>query len=368
MLTPLLHPTRVVVILFAGLLWSAGLGAHEGRLGQFADHTDIGAPRHAGTVAYDEQAKTYTVGGGGTNMWFRNDAFHLVWTQVEGDIALATDIAFAGTGGDPHRKAVLMIRQSLAPDAAYADVAVHGDGLTSLQFRETAGEVTHEVQTAITAPKRLRIEKVGDYVYMSLAGEDSVLRPSGCSTRLPFAGPFYLGIGVCAHNDAAFETAVFSNVVIGPPSAEVTAVRSSLEFVYVASGDRRSVWHTSEVVEAPAWADGGRAIRFNGGGRRHRLELGAGSRPVEEGPAPAAPGRPAGFNPDRLFAQISPDGAQVAFLSLVAGDVLLGVAPVHGGEARTLVKLEAGHGPLSPPSWSPDGTRIAYVRYQPGRP
>ncbi len=41
-----------------------------------------------------------------------------------------------------HRKAALMIRQSLEPDAAYADVALHGDGLTSLQFRPTAGAAT----------------------------------------------------------------------------------------------------------------------------------------------------------------------------------------------------------------------------------
>jgi hypothetical protein len=37
-----------------------------------------------------------------------------------------------------HRKAALMIRQSLDPGAAYADVALHGDGLTSLQSRATA--------------------------------------------------------------------------------------------------------------------------------------------------------------------------------------------------------------------------------------
>ena len=38
-----------------------------------------------------------------------------------------------------------MIRQSLDPDSAYADAALHGDGLTSLQFRPTAGGETLEV-------------------------------------------------------------------------------------------------------------------------------------------------------------------------------------------------------------------------------
>jgi hypothetical protein len=35
-----------------------------------------------------------------------------------------------------------MIRQSLDADSVYADVALHGSGLTSLQFRDEKGNVT----------------------------------------------------------------------------------------------------------------------------------------------------------------------------------------------------------------------------------
>ena len=45
-----------------------------------------------------------------------------------------------------------MIRQSLDADSAYVDVALHGDGLTSLQFREAKGAATHEVQANVSAP------------------------------------------------------------------------------------------------------------------------------------------------------------------------------------------------------------------------
>ena len=54
-----------------------------------------------------------------------------------------------------------MIRQSLDADAAYVDVAVHGDGLTSLQFRDAKGAATHEVQANVSAPTRLRLVKRG---------------------------------------------------------------------------------------------------------------------------------------------------------------------------------------------------------------
>ena len=54
---------------------------------------------------------------------------------------------------DPHRKACLVIRQSLDSDAPYADAATHGDGLTSLQWRDAKGAVTHEVQSSVVAPR-----------------------------------------------------------------------------------------------------------------------------------------------------------------------------------------------------------------------
>ena len=46
---------------------------------------------------------------------------------------------FLGEGVDPHRKAGVIARTSLDADSPYADAAVHGDGLISLQFRRTKG-------------------------------------------------------------------------------------------------------------------------------------------------------------------------------------------------------------------------------------
>ena len=59
-----------------------------------------------------------------------------------------------------------MIRQSLDADSAYADVALHGNGLTSLQARDEKGAATHEIQSNISGPKRVRIQKIGPYFYM----------------------------------------------------------------------------------------------------------------------------------------------------------------------------------------------------------
>ncbi len=325
-------------------------------LGLFTDHTDIGAPKRAGTMAYDAAAGTYTIGGSGLNLWAKTDSFHYVWTKMEGDIALSADITFVGQSPEPHRKACLIVRQSLDADSAYADVAVHGDGLTSLQFRETSGDVTHEVQTAISAPHRLRLEKIGDTIYMSLAGADGVLHPSGCSVRLPFKGAFYLGLGVCAHNADAFESAVFSKVELTAPTKEVVAVRSSLETVTIVSGDRRSVYHTNDLIEAPLWARDGSSLYFNGEGRIYRLPLAGVARPelLNTGFAVKA-------NNDH---GISPDGRSLVISDRTKdGHSRIYLLPITGGTPTEIT-------PLAPSywlGWSPDGQTLVYYAERDGK-
>ena len=101
-------------------------------LGLFENHGEVGKPGQPGSVNFDPKEHSYLLAGGGENMWFTNDAFHFVWKRVSGDFALQAAIGFLGSGGNAHQKACLMVRQTLSPDSAYVDVAVHGDGLTSL--------------------------------------------------------------------------------------------------------------------------------------------------------------------------------------------------------------------------------------------
>src|SRR6266481_1754891 len=161
-------------------------------VGLFEGRGDVGAVLHAGSVEYDAAQRSYTIAGSGENMWFAADGFQFVWKKVSGDVTLTADVSFVGKGVNEHRKAVLMVRQSLDADSAYADVALHGSGLTSLQFREEKGAATHEIQANVSAPKRLRIEKRGAYFNMSLAGADGDFHLFGGSIRITLKEPFYV--------------------------------------------------------------------------------------------------------------------------------------------------------------------------------
>lgn len=207
-----------------------------GRLGIFEGETDVGTVSRPGTAVYNPDQKTYTVGASGANMWFKADAMHYVWKKVSGDVSIAADISFVGTSKQGHRKACLVIRQNLEPGSAYVDVAVHGTGLTSLQFRDAQDAVTKEIQSMVTSPSRVRLDKIGDTVYLSVAAAGENPGPSGASFTLRFTDPFYVGLAVSAHDNAAFETAVFSKVVVGSASPAAAVPRPGLRIITLPSG------------------------------------------------------------------------------------------------------------------------------------
>src|SRR5882724_10935020 len=248
----------------------------ETSIGLFEGHGDVGAVLHAGDVEYDAAKRSYTIAGSGENMWFGADGFQFVWKKVSGDVTLTADVSFAGKGVNEHRKAVLMARQSLDADSAYADVALHGSGLTSLQYREEKGAVTHEIQTNISAPARLRIEKRGAYFSLWLAKEKGEFHLASGSTRIVLKEPFYVGIGVCSHDKDIVERAAYSNVELktaAPTAVAASTLYSTLEIITVASTDRRVVYVAPERFEAPNWMPDGKNLLFNRNGRIEKIPV-----------------------------------------------------------------------------------------------
>jgi TolB protein len=318
----------------------------------FESHGDVGEVRHAGSITHNPAQGTYTVSGSGENMWFARDAFQFAWKQVSGDLAFEADVAFLGAGTDRHRKACLMIRQSLDADSAYVDVALHGDGLTSLQFRETQGAATHEVQANTSAPRRLRIEKRGKYTLMFLGTEGSPLKFSGAAARITLADPVYVGIGVCSHNKNVTERAVFANVKLTSPlpvASGKSVLYSTLEPQTMASTDRRVVHVAPGRIEAPNWLQDGESLLYNAGGRRVRIPATGGEpRTIDTGFATRC-------NNDH---GLSPDGKLLAISDQSQGNrrSLIYTVPIGGGPPRRITPA----GPSYWHGWSPDGKTLAF--------
>jgi dipeptidyl aminopeptidase/acylaminoacyl peptidase len=312
----------------------------------------VGPVLHAGSVTYDRDTKAYRVSGSGENTWVAKDAFHFVWKQMSGDLSLTADVSFVGRGTEPHRKACLLIRQGLDADAPYVDVAVHGDGLTSLQFRDAKGAATHEVQANVSAPACVRLVRRGQYVLLYLAGPGEALRFSGAAVRIAFQGPCHVGLGVCAHNKDVIETAAFANVELTttfPPATRPPVLFSTLETQLLTSTDRRVVYVTPARIEAPNWLRDGKTLIYNSGGRLYRIPV-AGGKPevIDTGFATRC-------NNDH---GVSPDGTQLVISDQSQADrkSRIYTLPVTGG----VPKLVTPAGPSYWHGWSPDGKTLAF--------
>jgi hypothetical protein len=194
------------------------------RLGTFQHHKDIGATPKKGKAKYNAKKGEYVITGGGANIWAKTDAFQYLFKKISGDVTLTADVHFLGQGVEAHRKAVLMIRQSLDPDSAYADVALHGVGLTSLQYRPSAGADTQEIQSKVNAPAEIRIERHGNQFTIGAGPQGGELTTSGPVT-VNLQDPVYIGLGVCSHNAAVLETAVFANVKLEQGQRTTSRVR-----------------------------------------------------------------------------------------------------------------------------------------------
>lgn len=319
--------------------------------GIFEAQADIGTVAKQGTARFNAESAEYRISGGGENMWFARDDFHFAWKKVEGDFAFSADLAFEGSGGNAHRKACLMIRQSLDPDAPYIDAALHGDGLTSLQFREAKGGVTREVQAASASPSGLKLVNRGSQVVLFLKKGGGAFECSGASYTLPFSPPYYVGLGVCAHDNKALETALFSQVELNPLPAIAQSkplTESTIEIVPIGSKDRRVFYHTSKHLEAPNWSPDGKFLLFNQGGRIWRLSTnGIDLETVNTGFATRC-------NNDH---GISPNGTELVISDQTkTGKSMIYILPITGGDPRQVTMT----GPSYWHGWSPDGKTLAF--------
>jgi TolB protein len=346
--------TTLGPFVFTSLVMTSALAAEtQVAPGIFSGNTDVGKVLKSGGVQFDSARAAYSVEGGGDNMWAGRDAFHFVWKKVSGDVSLAADIAWIGASAQPHRKACLIFRQSLDADSIYADAVLHGDGLASLQSREAKGGPTHEIQSRISAPRRLAIEKRGDVVSMSVSAAKETQHPAGGSFRIQLQDPFYVGLAVSAHDAKGLEKAEFSNVALAtPPSTAPGAkprLESTLETISIASTDRRVVHHSPDRIEAPNWSRDGQYLLFNSAGRIFKLPV-TGGRPL-----PIDTGFATKCNNDH---GISPDGKLLVISDQTKpdGKSRIYVLPINGGVPREVTPKAPSywHG------WSPDGRTLAY--------
>jgi hypothetical protein len=209
-----------------------------GQIGIFEGQSDIGSALVRGSASYDAATGRYTINSAGYNIWYTRDEFHYLWNKMSGDVSLAADIAYPDANGYGDRKAVLVIRQDLEDDAKTVVVAVHGLGMIHLADRPEKGVRMRDLEFRIggrgsrpggaspdslvnVTARRIGLEKRGDSFALFVSLEGEPMTQYGPPIKLPFAEPFYVGIGFCSHLPVTSDTAVLSNVVLENAAGKV---------------------------------------------------------------------------------------------------------------------------------------------------
>ena len=132
----------------------------------------------------------------------------------------------------------------------------------------------------------------------------------------------------------------------------------------VTGGDEIRLTNTPGLDDGPEFTPDGTYIYFNSsrGGRMQIWRM---------RPDGSAQEQVTSDDFNNWFPHISPDGRWLVYIAFppdVAPDdhpfykhVLLRLMPVGGGPARVIAYVYGGQGTINVPSWSPDGTRLAFV-------
>jgi len=369
---------------------------YNNSLGVFQSNSDVGNVKLHGKTVYDSEKQIYTLEGAGANIWYDQDEFQYAWKKIKGDFILTAQVEFLGEGIDPHRKLGWMVRQSLDASSPHVSAVIHGDGLTSLQYRTTLGENMSEKKLGIQSPDVVQLMRKGNsegllYTYDLASGKIEQLN-TGSATQInndhavTFDGQY---IGISSNHDPADkgQSAVYYLPITGGEPVKVTQKTPSYfhgwspdgkEMAFI--GQRNGNF---DVYKIPR--ESGNEIRLT---TAEGLDDGSEYTPdgsyiyfnsVRTGTMQIWRMKPDGSNQEQVthdplnnwFPHISPDGKWIVFITFgndvdpsdhpFYKHVYLRMMPISGGKPKVVAYLYGGQGTMNVPSWSPDSRKIAFV-------
>ncbi len=343
------------LLAFLLLLFCIAANGQQNPVGIFEGHTDIGTNVKPGSATYIPETGQYVISGAGYNVWADHDEFQFVWKKMKGDFIISTRAEFLGSWVSYHRKVGVMIRKTLEGNSAHVNTVEHGDGLTSLQFRRTAGAQTEEIKAKLTKANVIELERHGNQYIMRAAiyGEPFVM---DTVNNIDLGDEVYVGLFVGSHNSDVSETGVFSNVRLTVPFKGVAdnetqmKLGSRLELLEIATGKRDLLYSVPYSIQAPNWTRDGKYLIFNDDkGLINRFDLA--SRAVSV----VNTGAVKNNNNDHV---ISFDGNRLGLSSSVnaLGGSIIYTVPLTGGEPKQITPK----GPSYLHGWSPDGNFLVF--------
>ncbi|MGI8635866.1 MAG: TolB family protein [Segetibacter sp.] len=365
---------KIVCLLVFSILFNTSFAQNKS-IGIFDASSDIGKPKNTGSSRYDETTQTYYLKGSGYNIWFNRDEFQYLYKKIGGNFILTGNFEFIGGEGNGHRKIGWMIRESSDEGAASVNAAVHGDGLTVLQWRPLRGAYMRDPEDEVFYAKKsvfrtIQLERTGKKVIMRVANWGEPLQEVATQEMPNLKDSILVGLFISSHDPDKVEEARVWNVRIDKPVPEtyhpnpqvklppVTGVVGCrLETMDVFDGKRMVIKESATKFEAPNWMPDGKKLLFNEGGSLYTI-------PVEGGtPEKLNTGIADRINNDH---GISFNGKMLAISNsrqgLPGGGSTVYVLPLAGGTPKQVTEQTPSywHG------WAPNGKDVTVVGMRDG--
>ena len=179
---------------------------------------DIGAVGVPGKTIHNEETGAFQITASGEDMFGKADSFRYVYQPLAGDGQIAAQV-LSYERKDIWTKVGVMVRDSDAPGAKFADIVLTPDKGAEFQWRAgTDGETQTSDQTPSPAPYWVKLTRTGDVFVGWISPDGKTWTERGRATIA--MGPNVLaGICVTSHkNDTLTEATVESVTVTAKPA------------------------------------------------------------------------------------------------------------------------------------------------------
>jgi hypothetical protein len=257
-------------------------------IGIFSGSQDIGSPGLAGSSSYNSSTGTYTVIGGGSDIWTGDDQFRYTYVPITGNATIYARVVDGDSDPSAHSsKAGVMFRTSLDAQSQYVYMCItHASANIDFQWRpnnnnnsginkqtttDTSGGDTGHFTDGTGWVKLVRS---GDTFSAYYSSSDSTTVPTTWSNdatlyqkTISMGSTIFVGLAVTARNNSALNTSTFTNVTLTTtPStnaaptvqtaaaaspATVTGTTSNLSVLGADDGGESNLKYTWSVARYP---------------------------------------------------------------------------------------------------------------------
>ncbi len=176
---------------------------------------DVGYPAPQGSQLFKDG--TWTLQGGGFDIFFNKDQFHYVWQTLTGDGVVSAQVLDQGYT-DPSAKAGVMLRANTDTSSPFYAVFVTPKNDILVHFRPKEGGMTQEVKLPPETPRLpiyLKVVRSGNIFTAYTSPDGFAWTPiAGSSIEMDTVSTMLAGLAVTSHNPSYLSVVTFDSVII----------------------------------------------------------------------------------------------------------------------------------------------------------